>query len=259
MFYLLIAIIIFLILGFCFSEVERYHRKEKFFYWHNIFKNPLCLIAPINTLYRLVSANKPFLSLNYFPSHDLLESNFDIIQREVKNLLLGNIPLKDFGEIELHSKALANRGWKSFFIKCYRHILPAADKILPKTSALIRQCPEIHLAMLSILESGAAIKPHYGPSKLCYRYHLTIFCDASAEAFISINGDKYFWREGKAVLFDDTFSHFAMNPTNKKRIILFCDIERKLPFPFNYFNKGFIKIMGRLKHIKAMNNRAMRL
>ncbi|WED42820.1 aspartyl/asparaginyl beta-hydroxylase domain-containing protein [Legionella cardiaca] len=248
----LIPLTLIALLFFC-SEIERYRRKARFLSWYNLKKNPKSLISPINVLYGLISPNKPFLPLNVFPSHNMLAANFSLIQQEVHALLKQKFKLKDFGEIEKYSRKLAKEGWKSFFIKCYRDILPAAEIQLPKTAALIKQCPEINLAMLSIFEPGATIKPHYGPSKLCYRYHLCLFCCATHNAFINVDGQNYFWREGEAILFDDTYRHFAANPTQQLRVVLFCDIDRKLPFPFNYFNKLVIKLIGKTKAIKRMN------
>ncbi|VFT08829.1 lipopolysaccharide biosynthetic protein LpxO1 [Pseudomonas aeruginosa] len=43
-----------------------------------------------------------------------------------------------------------------------------------------------------------------------------------------MDGERYHWRDGEAVVFDETFIHYAENATEHNRIILFCDIERPL-------------------------------
>src|SRR5262249_13796335 len=38
----------------------------------------------------------------------------------------------------------------------------------------------------------------------------------------------YSWRDGKAIVFDETYIHKAFNETDQQRIILFCDVERPM-------------------------------
>jgi aspartyl/asparaginyl beta-hydroxylase (cupin superfamily) len=235
-------------------EYERWRRRlPSIIKW---YQKPLCVIGAVNTLYRLVSKDMPFMPMQYFPGHLGLEEKFLIIKEEVKELLDQEREIKEFGQVETYSKRISSHRWKSFFIKCYGSCLPCAQEFLPITSKLIEGIPEIHLAMLSILEPGAEIAPHYGPSKACYRYHLTISCSPCNKAFINIDGKDYFWKEGEGVLFDDTYRHYAKNPTNHIRIVLFCDVERKLPFPIKQLNKGLLKLVSRATPMRKMNSRA---
>ena len=43
-------------------------------------------------------------------------------------------------------------------------------------------------------------------------------------AEITIQDQKYKWKNGEDILFDDTFTHSVKNLSDKPRIILFCDI-----------------------------------
>jgi beta-hydroxylase len=43
-----------------------------------------------------------------------------------------------------------------------------------------------------------------------------------------VDGEPYSWRDGEAVVFDETYVHHAANATATSRIILFCDVERPL-------------------------------
>jgi beta-hydroxylase len=47
---------------------------------------------------------------------------------------------------------------------------------------------------------------------------------------------EYRWEEGKAVVFDDTYEHFAVNMTDNTRIVLFLDYMRPLPWPLSWVN-----------------------
>jgi len=72
---------------------------------------------------------------------------------------------------------------------------------------------------------------------------LVHFSDANNQ-FDRIAGDnnfgkktKYHWKDGEDILFDDTYEHYVVNNTNEIRIILFCDVDRKLVEPINSINK----------------------
>ena len=43
-----------------------------------------------------------------------------------------------------------------------------------------------------------------------------------------MDGERYAWKDGEAVLFDETYIHFAENNTGVTRIILLADVERPL-------------------------------
>ncbi len=68
------------------------------------------------------------------------------------------------------------------------------------------------------------------PVRGSIRYHLGLVTPADPACYIDVDGERYFWKDGEAVLFDETFIHFAENKTDCNRIILFCDIERPMRF-----------------------------
>ncbi len=192
------------------------------------------------------------MPLSYFSGHQAFASQFDKMKAEIMPLLQKKSMLKEFGEVETYSKRISSPKWQCFFIKCYGKTTELAKRHLPLTSKLVENQKEICLAMVSILEPGASIPPHWGPSKACLRYHLTIECDASEKAFITVENKRYHWKEGDGVIFDDTYKHSAENPTNSYRVVLFCDIERKLCFPFNFVNRFLLKQAGKSKHLKQI-------
>ena len=50
----------------------------------------------------------------------------------------------------------------------------------------------------------------------------------SPDCYINVDGETYYWRDGEAVVFDETFIHYAENKTDQNRIILFADVERPM-------------------------------
>ena len=119
-------------------------------------------------------------------------------------------------------------GWKRFYIKWYSDFDPEAEKLCPKTCALVRSVPSIHLAMFSVLEPGAFIKEHRGVFRGSLRYHLGLATPNDSRCRIVVDGQTYSWRDGEDVVFDDCFLHSVRNDTDKPRIILFVDVERPL-------------------------------
>ena len=98
--------------------------------------------------------------------------------------------------------------------------------------------------MFAMLPPGAKLGAHRDPFAGSLRYHLGLKTPNSDDCFIIVDGEKCVWRDGEAIMFDETFIHTAENRTDQNRIILFCDVERPMTF-------GFMRSMNRWvsKHI----------
>ena len=82
--------------------------------------------------------------------------------------------------------------------------------------------------MFAQLPPRAKLNPHRDPFAGSLRYHLGLNTPNDRRCFIEVDGTRYSWRDGDAVLFDETYLHWAENGSESDRIILFCDIERPL-------------------------------
>jgi beta-hydroxylase len=82
--------------------------------------------------------------------------------------------------------------------------------------------------MFALMSPRSHLNPHRDPFAGSLRYHLGLVTPNSEACFISVDGNRYFWRNGEGVLFDETYIHFVENNTDVTRIILLCDIERPL-------------------------------
>jgi beta-hydroxylase len=192
----------------------------------NVFITHYNKWCALNSLYENISF--PIMKLN-FPNHNILKNNWEQIRNEAMNIYNKGYTTK-IKDDNIFFNEIADDGWKKFYIKWYESINDKAFELCPITSKLIQQLPEIKTAMFSILEPGSKIIPHAGPFKGCIRYHLGLDCPE--DAFITINGIKYNWKNGEDVLFDDTFIHYVNNNSDKIRLILFCDIDRKMKHLF---------------------------
>jgi beta-hydroxylase len=172
------------------------------------------------------------LAVDQFPELAPLRDNWETIRAEALNLF-------DEGRI----KAAANNddwgfysffksGWKRFYLKWYDDALPSAIKLCPKTVALVSAIPNVHGAMFAMLPPGAKLGAHRDPFAGSLRYHLGLRTPNSDDCFIIVDGEKCVWRDGEAIMFDETYIHTAENATDVNRIILFCDVERPMKYGF---------------------------
>ena len=100
--------------------------------------------------------------------------------------------------------------------------------LCPKTAALVQSIPSGNAAMFTLLPPGGDLGKHRDPFAGSRRYHLGLSTPNSEKCRIFVDGEPYHWRDGEAVIFDETFIHWAENKTDQTRVILFCDVERPL-------------------------------
>lgn len=187
-------------------------------------------LAPVNALMYLFSAvpKTPYIDVTNFPELQPLQDNWQIIRDEAEHLYNeGYIAASDnYDDIGFNS--FFRRGWKRFYLKWYNKPLNSAKTLCPKTLALIQDIPSINAAMFTLLPKDSFLFEHRDPYAGSLRYHLGLITPNSTECCIYVDGEHYSWKDGEAVLFDETYVHRAENTTTQDRIILFCDIRRPL-------------------------------
>jgi beta-hydroxylase len=192
---------------------------------------PSIFAAPYNVLMYLFSAvpNKPVLPVTTIPELARLRDNWEIIREEALTLF-------DQGRIKASEKyddwgfnSFFRSGWKRFYLKWYEDPLPSAQRMCPRTVALLESIPCIKGAMFATLGPGARLREHRDPFAGSLRYHLGLVTPTHpGKCRIFIDGTPYAWGDGEDLLFDETYIHYAENTTDQTRIILFCDVERPL-------------------------------
>lgn len=190
-------------------------------------------IAPYNALVYLFSGvpNRPFVDRRDFPQLDLLKDNWETIRDEARVLFeQGHIRSAD-GRNDLAFNSFFKRGWTRFYLKWYNDGYPSAEQLCPKTVALVRQIPSIHAAMFAVLPPRGRLGAHRDPFGGSLRYHLGLITPNSDDCRIYVDGERYSWRDGEDILFDETYIHRVENDTDQYRVILFCDVERPIRNP----------------------------
>jgi len=189
-------------------------------------------MAPINIFMHLFSRvpSTPYIPVREFPELDVLQQNWPVIREEALKL----IELKKIKAAEQNNDAGFNSffktGWKRFYLKWYDASHPSAERLCPKTHALLQGIPSVKAAMFAELPPGAKLNLHRDPFAGSIRYHLGLATPNDDRCFIEVDGERHSWRDGQAVIFDETYLHWAENTSGADRVILFCDVERPMRF-----------------------------
>jgi aspartyl/asparaginyl beta-hydroxylase (cupin superfamily) len=213
-------------------------------------------------------------NLREYPELDVLRQNYPLIRAECEQLIQSQLRIPGMEELTSYtSGGIHQIAWKSFMFKSGTFIEENCA-LAPQTAALLRDIPGVYTAFFSVLEQGQHIKAHWGYWKGFVRYHLGVIIpdnNRDEKCWIRINpdaqsrggdrtqieqGEKYFWHDGDAVLFDDTFLHEAANETDSVRVVLFLDVARKMPWPLALLNRLFLWIAHKDKSVREIRNNA---
>ncbi|MYZ45464.1 lipid A hydroxylase LpxO [Schauerella aestuarii] len=188
--------------------------------------------GPINVFMYAFSGvpNQPYLPLAAFPELEVLRARADDIRAEAVQLFsAGHIKVAgSYNDAGFNS--FFKSGWKRFYLKWYDTDHPSATALCPVTTQLLAGIPSVKAAMFAALPPGSKLPRHRDPYAGSLRYHLGLITPNDPACFIEVDGERYHWRDGEAVMFDETYIHYAENKTDVNRIILFADIERPMRY-----------------------------
>lgn len=186
------------------------------------------LLAPVNSLLYLFSKIKPgaFISVKEFPELQTLQDHWQDIRDEALSLNADGAIAAATGYNDIGFNSFFRTGWKRFHLCWYGKEMPSAQVQCPKTVALLKSIPSIKAAMFASLPPGATLVRHRDPYAGSLRYHIGLVTPNDPKCFIDVDGERYYWKDGEPVMFDETYIHYAANETDHQRIVLFCDVER---------------------------------
>ncbi|MNZ55948.1 Aspartyl/Asparaginyl beta-hydroxylase [compost metagenome] len=189
-------------------------------------------LAPLNTFLYLFSRapSRPYLAVGDFPELQPLQENWREIRAEALALLRAGEIKRSNQYNDAGFNSFFKSGWKRFYLKWYGDSHPSAQQLCPKTTALLQGIGSVKAAMFAELPPGSRLVRHRDPYAGSLRYHLGLATPNDPACFISVDGERYHWRDGEAVMFDETYIHHAENASEQNRIILFCDVERPMKY-----------------------------
>jgi len=209
-----------------------------------------------------------------YPELKTLEENAAVIQRECLNLLKQKEKLQDIKGIAGKKTAggIHVVQWKSFMFKAGVFVENNC-KYCPETAALLKQIPGIKQAFFSILDPHQYIIPHRGYYYGFLRYHLGVIIPENNETqkcWLRINddlndlgkkardpetikkGEKYYWKNGEGIMFNDNYQHDAANDSDEVRVVLWLDVVRKYPFWLSWLNKLLLFVAYRSNTVRKI-------
>lgn len=204
------------------------------------------ILGPINCLFYGFSAIKKsaYIDVNNFPELTVLQENWEMIRDEAESLNDEEKIKSSDEKDDLGFNSFFKTGWKRFYLTWYGSPLKSASELCPKTVELLGSIGSVKAAMFAMLPPGARLVRHRDPYAGSFRYHLGLTTPNSEECFISVDGEKYHWKDGEPVMFDETFIHYAENKTDKNRIVLFLDVKRPVTFFLvDWINEIFSRVV----------------
>ena len=188
----------------------------------------------------------PFLAVDQFDWVAPLEAGFPAIRRELDAVLEYREDLPNFQDISTDQVSITDDDrWKTFFFFGYGFKSESNCARCPETTRLLEAVPGLTTAFFSILSPGKHIPPHRGPWRGVLRYHLALkIPEPAGQCGISVGGEVAHWTEGRSLVFDDGYEHFAWNDTDGVRVVLFVDVIRPLRSVGAWANGALIKAIA---------------
>jgi beta-hydroxylase len=204
--------------------------RERHAWYRQVFDHST-FMAPLNVCLIALSSvpRRPYLSTGEFPELKLLEQHWQEIRAEALKLAAAEIKAAG-GHNDAGFDSFFKKGWKRFYVKWYGDAHPSARELCPRTTELVSSLPTVRAAMFAHLPDGSKLGRHRDPFAGSLRYHLGLVTPNNDSCYLDVDGERYSWRDGQGMVFDETFIHYAENTSGMDRIVLFCDIERPLKY-----------------------------
>lgn len=198
---------------------------------------------------------QPFLETDSFEWIRTLEDAWPEIRAEYDTIRHGSIPnIQDISVLQRY--LTTDNRWKAYFLYGYGFKVEANCRQCPITARMLESIPGMKTAFFSVLLSGKRIPPHRGPFRGLLRYHLAVKVPSPENACaIRVGGIERTWREGKSLLFDDTYVHEAWNNADSERVVLFVDVMRPMTRGAAMFSEVFMNVMTRSPYVRDAKRR----
>jgi aspartate beta-hydroxylase len=174
-----------------------------------------------------------YLDRSLFPWIEQLEAQTDAIRQELLQLLHSDAGRERvFNTEAIEQQNLrglqAPPSWNGYYF--YRHGERRTDNCAacPVTATTLDILPLSHVrdhgpeVLFSVFTAGTHLLPHRGVTNSRLVGHLPLL--VPPDCALKVGGEVHEWREGRAVVFDDTYEHEAWNRSDRTRVVLIFDI-----------------------------------
>ncbi len=175
----------------------------------------------------------PYLDRALFDWIDAFEAQTPAIRSELERLLpsaRGRERVFTSEELERQNLRGADQApsWNGYYF--YRHGERRDDNCAacPATAMALDALPLARVrahapeVLLSVFTPGTHLLPHRGVTNTRVVGHLPLIIPPDCS--LRVGGEQHDWREGRVVVFDDTYEHEAWNRSDRTRVVLIFDL-----------------------------------
>lgn len=161
-----------------------------------------------------------------------LERAYPRIRAEADALLARRVDMPSYDQVNPPSTKIAattHGRWNVFLLELLGQGPEQNRALCPATCAALARMPGRLQAFFSVMEPGKQVPLHVGPYVGYLRYHLGVHVPAENPPRLRVAGKEYVWKDGEGVMFDDSWPHEVINPSDEPRVVLIVDVPQ--PFP----------------------------
>ena len=175
-----------------------------------------------------------FFDLGHFPWLEQLEAATPVIRAELEAILADPNPgLAPYIDMppgtprNLWSGLDGSSDWSALHLWRDGERIDAVCERAPQTAELVESLPLARIpgrapaVFFSILKAGKTIPPHTGVTNIRSIVHLPLI--VPKRCGFRVGSETREWREGEALVFDDTIEHEAWNRSDQDRALLILD------------------------------------
>ncbi|MCB1864832.1 MAG: aspartyl/asparaginyl beta-hydroxylase domain-containing protein [Chromatiales bacterium] len=232
--------------------VYRYRGEVRYAGLSEYLRKGWPVFTPLNCLLYLNTekrARRAIMDTADFPELREIQENWELIREEA--VALTEIGFFDQttreGEASYYDvgfRTFYKYGWSKFYVTWYGYTHASAKRHCPRTVDILSRVRTVNGAMFTLLPPGSKLTRHLDPAAVSLRFHLGLKTPNDDRCFINVDGRDYSWRDGEALIFDETYLHYALNNTDQSRLILMCDVERPMGIigrAVQWFYKGIVR------------------
>ena len=165
-----------------------------------------------------------------------LESKAQAIKEELVEVLQEGAPFEPYVQLEQNRPArnivglLNDPGWSALYLWKNGQLVAENAGRMPKTLAALQNVPLSRIGnrtpsvLFSMLRPDVHIPPHQGMLNCRLICHLPLIVPPGC--WLRVGNETREWEEGKLLIFDDSITHEAKNPSKESRVVLLFDIWR---------------------------------
>lgn len=192
-----------------------------------------------------------FYSVKDFPQLESLAQNWQAIRDEFHTLRAPILEItrtkktheQVFSEVMEHMESGGEYGWLmgwgvdgpnpdwiQYGLAAFGSIVPFAQEKLPRTTALLNDIKGVKVCALAKMKANSFLTCHQHPElekEGLLQFHITL--DAAEEknyAYLNVKGEFAQNITGKAIIFDGSHDHFAINASGVDRTILYMEFNK---------------------------------